>query len=173
MGQCIDRPDDTFGILLGDLAKNGDAGRWGDAGRAIMTTDTYPKYATATVKLGDADVTINGIAKGAGMIAPDMATMLSFVATDAPIALGARHVTHVYYTHMASLVHAKAEGSAAVVRVVAGERLGVSGRANGVPHLHLGLLCDGHVDQASWEHIAREHEIRRLFGEYKNGERLP
>ena len=51
-----------------------------------MTTDTYPKVATVTVKLGDADVTINGIAKGAGMIAPDMATMLSFVATDAPIA---------------------------------------------------------------------------------------
>ena len=51
-----------------------------------MTTDTYPKVATATVKLGDADVTINGIAKGAGMIAPDMATMLSFIATDAPIA---------------------------------------------------------------------------------------
>ena len=51
-----------------------------------MTTDTYPKVATVTVKLGGADVTINGIAKGAGMIAPDMATMLSFVATDAPIA---------------------------------------------------------------------------------------
>lgn len=51
-----------------------------------MTTDTFPKVATVTVKLGDADVTINGIAKGAGMIAPDMATMLSFVATDAPIA---------------------------------------------------------------------------------------
>ena len=51
-----------------------------------MTTDTYPKFATAKVRLGDVDVTINGIAKGAGMIAPDMATMLSFVATDAPIA---------------------------------------------------------------------------------------
>src|SRR5699024_4890168 len=61
------------------------ANGWADAGRAIMTTDTYPKYATKTVRLGDADVTINGIAKGAGMIAPDMATMLSFVATDAPI----------------------------------------------------------------------------------------
>ncbi len=59
---------------------------WLEAARAIMTTDTYPKVATATVKLGDTDVTINGIAKGAGMIAPDMATMLSFVATDAPIA---------------------------------------------------------------------------------------
>jgi glutamate N-acetyltransferase/amino-acid N-acetyltransferase len=51
-----------------------------------MTTDTYPKYATARVALGGATVTINGIAKGAGMIAPDMATMLAFVFTDAPIA---------------------------------------------------------------------------------------
>ncbi|WP_274630251.1 bifunctional glutamate N-acetyltransferase/amino-acid acetyltransferase ArgJ [Arvimicrobium flavum] len=75
-----------FSHLLKDMAKTADAGMWGEAGKAIMTTDTYPKYATATVKLGDADVTINGIAKGAGMIAPDMATMLSFVATDAPIA---------------------------------------------------------------------------------------
>ena len=54
--------------------------------KAIMTTDTFPKVATAQAKLGDATVTINGIAKGAGMIAPDMATMLSFVFTDAPIA---------------------------------------------------------------------------------------
>jgi glutamate N-acetyltransferase/amino-acid N-acetyltransferase len=75
-----------FSHLLKDMAKSAEAGLWDEAGKAIMTTDTYPKYATATVKLGDADVTINGIAKGAGMIAPDMATMLSFVATDAPIA---------------------------------------------------------------------------------------
>ena len=68
------------------MVAKAEAGRWADAGKAIMTTDTYPKYATATVRLGDVDVTINGIAKGAGMIAPDMATMLSFVATDAPIA---------------------------------------------------------------------------------------
>jgi glutamate N-acetyltransferase/amino-acid N-acetyltransferase len=57
-----------------------------EAARAIMTTDTFPKVAAARAKLGDAEVTINGIAKGAGMIAPDMATMLSFVFTDAPIA---------------------------------------------------------------------------------------
>ena len=54
---------------------------WLDAARAIMTTDTFPKLATAQVLLGDVPVTINGIAKGAGMIAPDMATMLSFVFT--------------------------------------------------------------------------------------------
>jgi glutamate N-acetyltransferase / amino-acid N-acetyltransferase len=58
---------------------------WLDAAKAIMTTDTFPKVATAKAKLGRATVTINGIAKGAGMIAPDMATMLSFVFTDAPI----------------------------------------------------------------------------------------
>jgi glutamate N-acetyltransferase / amino-acid N-acetyltransferase len=56
------------------------------AAKAIMTTDTYPKIATARVKLGNSEVVINGIAKGAGMIAPDMATMLAYVFTDAPIA---------------------------------------------------------------------------------------
>jgi len=50
-----------------------------------MTTDTFPKAAVRTAKIGDATVTIAGIAKGSGMIAPDMATMLSFLATDAKI----------------------------------------------------------------------------------------
>lgn len=63
----------------------GRADGWLDAARAIMTTDTFPKVATATARLGGVTVTINGMAKGAGMIAPDMATMLSFVFTDAPI----------------------------------------------------------------------------------------
>ncbi|MBO6724048.1 MAG: bifunctional glutamate N-acetyltransferase/amino-acid acetyltransferase ArgJ [Rhizobiaceae bacterium] len=75
-----------FTHLLGSLAENATPDGWLGAGKAIMTTDTFPKYASAVVKLGDVDVTINGIAKGAGMIAPDMATMLAFVATDAPIA---------------------------------------------------------------------------------------
>lgn len=74
-----------FAHLLDGLVAGAEPGRWAEAGKAIMTTDTYPKYATATVALGGTEVTINGIAKGAGMIAPDMATMLSFVATDAPI----------------------------------------------------------------------------------------
>ena len=50
-----------------------------------MTTDTFPKGVTRTAKIGEATVTINGIAKGSGMIMPDMATMLSFLATDAKI----------------------------------------------------------------------------------------
>lgn len=59
---------------------------WTDAAAAIMTTDTFPKAATRSVTLGGKTVTINGIAKGSGMIAPDMATMLAFVFTDAKIA---------------------------------------------------------------------------------------
>jgi glutamate N-acetyltransferase/amino-acid N-acetyltransferase len=59
---------------------------WMDAAKAIMTTDTFPKVATASVDVDGVPVTIVGIAKGSGMIAPDMATMLSFVFTDAPIA---------------------------------------------------------------------------------------
>ncbi len=59
------------------------------AARAIMTTDTFPKVATATAKIGKNKVVINGIAKGAGMIAPDMATMLSFIFTDAAISTAA------------------------------------------------------------------------------------
>jgi len=74
-----------FDGVLGNLAETTEPGDWMSAARAIMTTDTFPKVATATVKLGKAKVTINGMAKGAGMIAPDMATMLSFVFTDAPI----------------------------------------------------------------------------------------
>jgi len=75
-----------FNGVLGTLAENAAPGEWMDAAKAIMTTDTFPKVATATVKLGKAKVIISGMAKGAGMIAPDMATMLSFVFTDAPIA---------------------------------------------------------------------------------------
>jgi glutamate N-acetyltransferase/amino-acid N-acetyltransferase len=78
-----------FNGVLGTLAEQAAPGEWMAAAKAIMTTDTYPKVATATVKLGKAKVTINGMAKGSGMIAPDMATMLAFVFTDAPIAAGA------------------------------------------------------------------------------------
>ena len=59
-----------------------------DAARAIMTTDTFPKGATATVDLDGVPVTITGFAKGSGMIAPDMATMLVFLFTDAAVEQG-------------------------------------------------------------------------------------
>jgi glutamate N-acetyltransferase / amino-acid N-acetyltransferase len=67
--------------LFKDLSTDG----WAASARAIMTTDTFPKMASRTARIGTATVTINGIAKGSGMIAPDMATMLAFIATDAKI----------------------------------------------------------------------------------------
>src|SRR5690606_37962288 len=72
--------------VLGDMNGRAQGDFWLEAAKAIMTTDTYPKVATRTAEIGGVTVTINGIAKGAGMIAPDMATMLSFVVTDADIA---------------------------------------------------------------------------------------
>jgi glutamate N-acetyltransferase / amino-acid N-acetyltransferase len=99
---CACRPGEVFLASTGVIGEPLDAHRfeqvmdalvaeaqpnaWAAAASAIMTTDTFPKGATATARLGDATVTLNGIAKGAGMIAPDMATLLSFVFTDAPIA---------------------------------------------------------------------------------------
>ncbi len=74
-----------FDAVLDALAADARGEAWLDAARAIMTTDTFPKVATATADIGGSQVRISGIAKGAGMIAPDMATMLSFVFTDAPI----------------------------------------------------------------------------------------
>ena len=67
-------------VLAGD--------HWFAAVSAIMTTDTVPKGASRRIAIDGVPVTVTGIAKGSGMIHPDMATMLSFVATDAPIAAG-------------------------------------------------------------------------------------
>jgi len=75
-----------FAAVIDRLVADGAPGGWHEAAKAIMTTDTFPKGAAAIVRMGPRAVTICGIAKGAGMIAPDMATMLSFVFTDAPIA---------------------------------------------------------------------------------------
>ncbi len=77
----VDRLTSALPGLRGKL--NGQA--WDDAAAAIMTTDTFPKVATRRVSIGACEVTINGIAKGSGMIAPDMATMLAYVFTDAKI----------------------------------------------------------------------------------------
>src|SRR5436190_9944705 len=78
-----------FDGVLATLAEQAATGDWMNAARAIMTTDTFPKVATATAKIGKTNVTISGMAKGAGMIMPDMATMLSFVFTDAPLSAAA------------------------------------------------------------------------------------
>src|SRR5215831_10577889 len=74
-----------FGAVMDQLVADAAPGAWQAAAKAIMTTDTFPKGAAAMARLGGAPITVCGIAKGAGMIAPDMATLLSFVFTDAPI----------------------------------------------------------------------------------------
>ncbi len=74
-----------FAHLLDKLAAEAVADAWHAAACAIMTTDTFPKLATRRVSIGETEVEINGFCKGAGMIQPDMATMLCFVFTDAAI----------------------------------------------------------------------------------------
>jgi glutamate N-acetyltransferase/amino-acid N-acetyltransferase len=73
-----------FGDHLQTLAGTASETAWLDAAKAIMTTDTFPKLATRAFKADGKTYRINGMAKGAGMMAPDMATMLSFVVTDFP-----------------------------------------------------------------------------------------
>ncbi len=78
-------PDERITANLPALIRDLKADGWAEGAAAIMTTDTFPKLATRQAKIGDVTVTINGFCKGSGMIAPDMATMLAFVATDAAI----------------------------------------------------------------------------------------
>ncbi len=79
-------PHERITAALDTLATRLDANGMAEAATAIMTTDTFPKGATATVEIDGKTVTIAGIAKGSGMIAPDMATMLAYVFTDARVA---------------------------------------------------------------------------------------
>lgn len=79
-------PHELIVGILSDIVSRAGEADWSQAAQAIMTTDTFAKMASRTAVIDGVDVVINGIAKGSGMIAPDMATMLSFIFTDAPIA---------------------------------------------------------------------------------------
>jgi glutamate N-acetyltransferase / amino-acid N-acetyltransferase len=79
-------PVDRISAALPELLARLDAEAWPAAARAIMTTDRVPKLLSRQCDLGGRRVTVTGIAKGAGMICPDMATMLAFLATDAAVA---------------------------------------------------------------------------------------
>ncbi len=83
IGEPLD--DGKIAKALPNLAQTAAGPAWEAAAKAIMTTDTFPKGATRTASIGGVEVRLNGIAKGSGMIAPDMATMLAFVATDAKL----------------------------------------------------------------------------------------
>jgi len=77
----MDRLDAGIGLAAGALGQ----ADWLDAAQAIMTTDTLPKAASRRVSIGGREVAVSGISKGAGMIRPNMATMLGFLATDAAV----------------------------------------------------------------------------------------
>ena len=92
-------PDAKITARVPEIARQLSPGGWEDAARAIMTTDTFPKGACAEAEIDGQTVRIAGIAKGSGMIAPDMATMLAFVATDAAIAPTALQALARLYVH--------------------------------------------------------------------------
>ena len=81
IGEPLD--EGLINAVLAPTVEKAKGDGWSAAAAAIMTTDTFPKAATASAEIGGQPVTVNGIAKGSGMIAPDMATMLAFLFTDA------------------------------------------------------------------------------------------
>lgn len=91
-------PMDRLLAGLPVAVENAKADNWLAAAEAIMTTDTQPKAASRTVQIGGKTVTLSGISKGAGMIRPNMATMLGFIATDASVA---QPVLQALVTHAA------------------------------------------------------------------------
>ncbi|TWG78789.1 glutamate N-acetyltransferase [Cupriavidus gilardii J11] len=91
-------PMDRLLAGLPAAVDNAKADNWLAAAEAIMTTDTQPKAASRTVQIGGKTVTLSGISKGAGMIRPNMATMLGFIATDASVA---QPVLQALVTHAA------------------------------------------------------------------------
>jgi len=78
-------PVNKIKASLREAVSNLDSNNWGKAAQAIMTTDTFPKGVSKVIEIEGQTITINGISKGAGMIQPNMATMLGFMATDAKI----------------------------------------------------------------------------------------
>ena len=94
------------------------------------------------------------------------------LALDVPIRIGDRAVTHVWYAHLSEVALEVREGSGEIVHVKAGARLGRSGSANGSPHLHLGMLLDGDVDQA-WGTFLLEDQVREILCRWGKGKSLP
>ena len=94
------------------------------------------------------------------------------LALDAPVEHRGHKITHVYYAHLSALESVQHEGAIAKRHVDAGEKLGTSGIANGVWHLHLGLLLDGQVEQDDWTYILTEGDVRTVLGGYRNGQKI-
>lgn len=127
IGEPLDA--NKFTGVLDQMATRLNDGPWMDPAKAIMTTDTFPKLSGATVEIDGAEVRINGLAKGSGMIAPDMATMLSFVFTDmavsAPV-LQALLVKHVATSFNAITVDSDTSTSDTLLAFATGKAAGVA-----------------------------------------------
>jgi hypothetical protein len=109
-------------------------------------------------------------------IGPRDTSFCARLALDAPVPWRGHRITHVYYAHMSAVERVVREGGtdggAEHPHLAAGERIGTSGIANGVWHLHLGLLLDGRVEQDDWDTILSEDEVRAVLGGYRNGEKI-
>jgi murein DD-endopeptidase MepM/ murein hydrolase activator NlpD len=142
------------------------AGYYGDTGLDIAGR-YQPVYAIAA---GTLDYAERGHTVWRGPRDTDYCVRIEL---DEPIPYRGRRITHLYYAHLSAVAFAQAEGATPRRHVEAGERLGVSGIANGVPHLHLGLILDGRVDQEYYADVLREWEVRAILGGYRKGARLP
>ncbi|ARU02797.1 bifunctional glutamate N-acetyltransferase/amino-acid acetyltransferase ArgJ [Yoonia vestfoldensis] len=138
-------PHDRIIAKLADLHKGQTEAAIKDAARAIMTTDTFPKGASASVTVGGKTVQIAGIAKGSGMIAPDMATMLVYIFTDALIgqkALQALVSRHNDQTFNCITVDSDTSTSDSLLAVATGASgVDVTGNADFAAALH-GVMLD-------------------------------
>jgi murein DD-endopeptidase MepM/ murein hydrolase activator NlpD len=142
------------------------AGYRGDTGLDIASPPK-PVYAIAA---GTIDYAEAGHTRWVG---PHDTPYCVRITLDRPIAFKRHQITHVYYAHMSSLAFEQREGARPARHVEGGERLGTSGVANGLPHLHLGLLLDGDVSQERWSTILDEGEVRAALGVGANGTKLP
>lgn len=139
---------------------------WASAAEAIMTTDTVPKARSARLRLGEAEVTVTGIAKGAGMIHPDMATMLGFVATDArvaPAALQAMLGVAAARSFNRITVDGDTSTNDSFVLVATGEAGGAM--IDSVSHPLFAPLCDAVTGVSQWlaQAIVRDGEGATKF----------
>ncbi len=142
------------------------AGYYGDTGLDISGR-FQPVYAVAA---GMLDYAERGHTVWRGPRDTDYCVRIEL---DTPLVYRGRRITHMYYAHLSAVETPQPENPPARRHVAAGERLGVSGIANGVAHLHLGLILEGRVDQEYYADVLREWEVRELLGGYKKNERLP
>lgn len=142
------------------------AGYYGDTGLDISGR-FQPVYAVAA---GTLDYAERGHTVWRGPRDTDYCVRITL---DTPIAYRGHQITHMYYAHLSAVATPQPEDAPVRRHVAAGERLGVSGIANGVAHLHLGLILDGRIDQEFYSDVLREWEVRAVLGGYQKSERLP